>query len=57
MKSISASIIVLAGAHLMFVGFQIHQRAESQFPQIAGCLLVLIGLWGWFTSIKDKEQR
>src|SRR5687767_4450343 len=53
MKAISASIIVLAGAHLMQGGFQ----TPSDFPQILGLVLIVIGLCGWFVDFKDKGSQ
>jgi hypothetical protein len=54
MKSISASIIVLAGAILIVGGSYIQHGDTKGFVQIVGCAVGAIGLWGWFTSLKEK---
>jgi hypothetical protein len=52
MKALSASIIVLAGAHLMQGGFQ----AGSDFPQMIGFVLIGIGVTGWLAGFRDKDR-
>ena len=54
MKAISASIIVLAAAILLVGGSHIQHSDTKLFVQVVGCGVGLIGLWGWFTSMKDK---
>jgi hypothetical protein len=54
MKSISSSIIVLAGVILIVGGSYIPHSDTQLFAQIAGCGVALIGLWGWFASLKEK---
>ena len=54
MKSISASIIVLAAAGLILGGSQIQHSDTKLFVQLVGCALGAVGLWGWFVSIREK---
>jgi len=54
MKSISASIIVVAGTILILGGSYIQHGDTKLFVQIVGCLVGAIGLWGWFVSLKEK---
>ena len=56
MKSISASIIVLAATILILGGSHIPHSDTKVFVQVVGCGLGLVGLWGWFTSLKDKQE-
>lgn len=46
MKSISASIIVAAGA-AVFLGGMFAKASSEGFGMAAGSLLVLAGLFGW----------
>ncbi len=55
MKSISASIIVLAAAILIVGGSYIQHSDTKLFVQIEGCGVGLLGLFGWWTTLKDKE--
>jgi hypothetical protein len=54
MKSISASIIVLAGAILLLGGSQIRGETGG-FIMLAGCVVGLIGLGGWFVSLRVTD--
>jgi len=54
MKSISASIIVIAGSALILGGSYIPHSDTKLFVQIVGCGVSVVGLWGWFTSLKEK---
>lgn len=54
MKSISASIIVIAGSALILGGSYIPHGDTKLFVQTVGCLISAIGLWGWSVSLKDK---
>jgi hypothetical protein len=54
MKSISASIIVLAAAILVVGGWHIPIHAEPPVASLVGGLVLLIGLGVWFVSLKDK---
>ena len=54
MKSISASIIVLAGTILILGGAHIQHDATQTFVMFVGCGFGAIGLWGWFQTIKEK---
>ncbi len=56
MKSISASIIVLAATILLVGGSHIQHSDTKLFVQGVGCGVGLIGLWGWFVSFKQKES-
>jgi hypothetical protein len=53
MKSISASIIVLAAA-ILILGSS-HFTGDTQlFVMVVGCGVGVAGLLGWFTSLKEK---
>jgi hypothetical protein len=54
MKSISASIIVVAGSVLILGGSSIPHSDTRLFVQIVGCGVCAVGLWGWFLSLKEK---
>ena len=54
MKSISASIVVLAAAILIVGGSHVKHVDTQLFVQIVGCGVGVIGLWGWFVSFKEK---
>lgn len=56
MKAISASIIVLIAAALIYCGSCYAQcDAESRlFVQIAGSIVGLAGLVGWFMVLREK---
>jgi drug/metabolite transporter (DMT)-like permease len=54
MKSISASIIVVAGVALILGGAQIQHGDTKTFVQAVGCVVGALGLWGWFVTIKEK---
>ena len=55
MKAISASIIVLAAAILLVGGSHIQHSDTKVFVQLVGCGVGLIGLGGWFVSIRDGQ--
>ena len=57
MKSISASIIVLAAAILLVGGSHIQHNDTKLFVQMVGCGVGLIGLGGWFVSLKHDWNR
>ena len=54
MKSISASIIVVAGTVLILGSSYIQHGDTKLFVQIVGCVVCAIALWGWFQTIKEK---
>ncbi|MEY2408127.1 MAG: hypothetical protein QOF48_797 [Verrucomicrobiota bacterium] len=54
MKSISASIIVLAGAILIVGGSHIQHDGTQLFVDTVGCGVGLVGLAGWFVCIREK---
>ena len=56
MKSISASVIVVAGTALILggSGSYIGHGDTKLFVQAVGCIVCAIGLWGWFQTIKEK---
>ena len=54
MKPISASIIVLAAAILLVGGSHIQHSDTKLFVQVVGCAVGLIGLGGWFVSLREK---
>ena len=56
MKSISASIIVLAGAGLVVGGAYVRHSDTSTFVMFVGCVLALAGLVGWFRAFRDIEK-
>ena len=53
-KHISASIIVLAAAILIVGGSYIRHADTQLFVQIVGCVVLVIGLGGWFVSVTEK---
>ena len=54
MKSISASIVVLAGAMVFAFGtFEDHSDTEV-FTKLVGAVLSLIGLIGWVSCLKGE---
>jgi hypothetical protein len=53
MKSISASIIVLAAAILILGGHVVLHGDTSTFVMALGCAVGVIGLWGWFISLRE----
>ena len=52
-KSLSASIIVLAGAILLLGGSFIQHSDTKLFVQFVGCLIGAIELVGWFLSLSE----
>lgn len=54
MKSISASIIVLAAAGLIVGGSYIQHSDSKLFVQVVGCVFGAVGLGVWFVSIREK---
>lgn len=54
MKSISASIIVLAAAILILGGSHLQHGDTGLFVQIVGCTVGVIGLGGWLFSLREK---
>lgn len=54
MKSISASIIVLAATILLLGGSLVHHPPTRGLMQIIGCVIGLIGLGSWFVSFRGK---
>ncbi len=57
MKTISASIIVLAAAVLITGGSFIQHDHTQSFVQVVGCLVGLIGLGGWFLAFKGDNEK
>ena len=53
-KHMSAAVIVLAGAILLLGGSFIRHNDTQVFVQAAGCVVLAIGLYGWFVSVADK---
>ena len=53
-KHISASIIVLAAAILIVGGSYIRHADTKLFVQVVGCVVLVIGLGGWFLSVTEK---
>jgi hypothetical protein len=53
-KSISASIIVLAAALIFGSGAHVRHSDTQIFVMIVGVVVGLIGLWGWFAGLKEK---
>jgi len=53
-KSISASIVVLAGAVLILGGCFVRHVDTQLFVQVVGCAVGALGLWNWFVSLKEK---
>jgi hypothetical protein len=56
MKAISASIVVLASAALLLGGSYVQHSDTRLFVQVAGCAVGVIGLGGWFISMKEKPR-
>ena len=54
MKTISASIVVLAAAILITGGSHIQHADTKLFVQIVGCVIGLMGMGGWFVSFREK---
>lgn len=54
MKSISASMVLLAAAILIVGGSYIPHSDTRLFVQVVGCAVGLISLGGWFVTLKDK---
>jgi hypothetical protein len=54
MKTISASIVVLAAAILITGGSHIQHADTKLFVQIVGCVIGLMGLGGWLVSFREK---
>ena len=53
-KHISAAIIVLAAAVLLVGGSYVRHSDTKLFLQSVGCIVGLIGLSGWFLSVREK---
>ena len=51
MRFVSAAIIVLAGAVLLLGGSFIGHNDTKLFVQVAGCVVGIIGIIGWFTML------
>ena len=56
MKAISASIIVLAAAILIVGGSHIQHSDTKLFVQVVGCGVGLMGVGGWFVTLKEKSS-
>ena len=56
MKSISAAIIVLAGAGLVVGGAFVRHSDTATFVMVVGCLLGLAGLAGWARTIRNSNE-
>ena len=57
MKTISASIIVLAAAVLITGGSFIQHHDTKLFVQAVGCLLGVIGLGAWLLAFKGCNEK
>ena len=57
MKSISASIIVLASVHWCGVGFLISDNDAQFFWILTGMVVALISFVIWLRSLRDAEGR
>ena len=57
MKTISASIIVLAAAVLITGGSFVPHDDTRLFVQAIGCLVGVIGLGGWFLAFRDDNKK
>jgi hypothetical protein len=53
MKSISASIVVLAGS-ILIIGSSRFTSETHLFVMVVGCGVGAVGLWGWFVSLKER---
>jgi hypothetical protein len=53
-KHISASIIVVAAAILILGGSYLRHDDTKLFVQVVGCIVLAIGLGGWFVSVTEK---
>jgi hypothetical protein len=56
MKSISASIIVLSGAMVLVGGAFVGHHDTSTFVMLAGCVLGIAGLFGWYSTLRDSDK-
>lgn len=56
MKLLSSSIIVFAGAILILGGAHIQHDDTQLFVMAVGCAVGSLGLWGWFTGLKEKQS-
>ncbi len=54
MKAISASIIVLAAAVVLTGGAHVPHNDTKAFVMFVGCVVGLVGLWGWYRSFKQE---
>jgi len=54
MKSISASIVILAASVLILGGSWIPHSDTQMFVQAAGCVFGALGFWGWLGCMKEK---
>jgi len=54
-KHISASIIVLAAAILIVGGSYLRHVDTKLFVQIVGCIVLVVGLGGWFVSATGEK--
>ena len=54
MKSISASIVILAGTVLIVRGSSIPHDGTAFFVHAVGLALIFIGIWGWRVSLIEK---
>jgi hypothetical protein len=57
MKAISASVVVLAGMILLLGGAFVAHSDSRLFVQSVGCLVGIIGLAGWFSSIRKPDDK
>lgn len=57
MKSLSASLVVLAAALLIASGAHIRHGDTQLFVMGVGCAVGLLGLWGWWGGLQEKENR
>jgi hypothetical protein len=55
-KSISASIVILAAAVLLAGGSHVAHGQTRVFVQLVGCAAGLLGFGVWFVALQDKGE-
>jgi hypothetical protein len=56
MKSVSAAIIVVAAAALLFGSAFIAHDHTALFIQIVSCIVGIVGIAGWFVSLRTTKR-
>ncbi len=56
MKSISAAIIVVIAAALLFGSALIAHDDTALFIQVVGCIVGIVGIAGWFVSLRTTTR-